>query len=62
MTVPLASARATTGSGPLTFPEGFLWGAATASFQIVPFLRRYRLLAAREPVSLDDALAHYLLV
>jgi hypothetical protein len=35
---------------------------ATASFQIVPFLRRYQLLTAQAPVSLDDALAHYLLV
>jgi hypothetical protein len=28
----------------------------------VPFLRRYQLLTAQAPVSLDDALAHYLLV
>lgn len=33
---------------------------ASASFQIVPFLRVYRALAAEGPVSLELALAHYL--
>ena len=33
MTMPRTSTSRAT-SNPSTFPEGFLWGAATASFQI----------------------------
>ena len=35
---------------------------ATASFQLVPFLRSYQRLAAQAPVTLEDALAYYLAV
>lgn len=40
----------------------FLRELATASFQIVPFLRLYQRLSAQMPVTLEGALAHYLAV
>ena len=35
---------------------------ATASFQIVPFLRLYRRLSTQAPLTLEEALGHYLAV